>query len=74
MFHNYHVRRAVTLNWEETHEFRFEPKPLSGAIMNSAAFRIFTFLALCVAVAAQDSSYYEAIQKGAATQVQPNQF
>jgi hypothetical protein len=42
--------------------------------MNSAAFRIFTFLALCVAVAAQDSSYYKAIQKGAATQVQPNQF
>lgn len=42
--------------------------------MNSAAFRIFTFLSLCVAVAAQDSSYYEAIQKGAATQVQPNQF
>ena len=42
--------------------------------MNSAAFRIFTFLALCVAVAAQDSSYYEAIQKGAATQFSRTSF
>ncbi|MFI5109554.1 MAG: hypothetical protein ACHP78_11995 [Terriglobales bacterium] len=35
---------------------------------------IVVFLTLCIAAVAQDSSYYKAIQKGASTQVQPNQF
>ncbi len=43
--------------------------------MNRAVFRVFTtFLALCISAVAQDSAYYKAIEKGASTQVQPNQF
>jgi hypothetical protein len=42
--------------------------------MKKAAFGVSILLALCVATVAQDSSYYKAIEKGAATPVQPNQF
>jgi len=42
--------------------------------LKTAAFCVSIFLALCVATVAQDSSYYRAIEKGAATPVQPNQF
>jgi hypothetical protein len=42
--------------------------------MKKAAFCVSALLALCVAIVAQDSSYYKAIQKGAATPVPPNQF
>jgi hypothetical protein len=42
--------------------------------MKKAAFCVSILLALCVATVAQDSSYYKAIEKGAATPVQPNQF
>jgi len=42
--------------------------------MKKAAFCVSIFLGLCVATVAQDSSYYKAIEKTAATPVQPNQF
>ena len=42
--------------------------------MKKAAFGVSILLALCVATVAQDSSYCKAIEKGAATPVQPNQF
>ena len=42
--------------------------------MKKATFCASILLALCVATVAQDSSYYKAIEKGAATPVQPNQF
>jgi hypothetical protein len=42
--------------------------------MTKALFCAVGFLALGIAAAAQDSSYYKAIQKGNSTQIQPNQF
>jgi hypothetical protein len=42
--------------------------------MKKAPSYVSIVLALCVATVAQDSSYYKAIEKGAATPVQPNQF
>ena len=42
--------------------------------MKKAAFCVSILLALSVATVAQDSSYYKAIERGAATPVQPNQF
>jgi len=42
--------------------------------MKKTALCVSILLALCVATVAQDSSYYKAIEKGAATTVHPNQF
>ena len=42
--------------------------------MKKTAPCVSILLALCVATVAQDSSYYKAIEKGAATPVHPNQF
>ena len=42
--------------------------------MDRTVVCVFGFLALCTGALCQDSSYYKAIQKNAATQVQPKQF
>jgi hypothetical protein len=42
--------------------------------MKRAVFCAVLFLAVCIVASAQDAAYYKAIQKGAATQIEPKQF